>query len=219
VYILKKIAKKTYFRIFYDVAIGSNADVGLGSSFEGFNKIGKNSYFQGRMGLGSYIANNCTFPRSSIGRFSCVGPGSGIAAGEHPTTRLVSIHPAFYSSKNSNALNFSTNIHFEEYRYGDFECNYYAVIGHDVWIAANVTIINGISIADGTIVLPGAVVRESIEAFGVYGGIPAKKLKYRFSERERGDLLKIKWWNWDLQTVRDRANDFSNVLTFTNIYR
>jgi len=54
-------------------------------------------------------------------------------------------------------------------------------IGDNVWIGAKVTILAGISIADGTIVGAGAVVTKSItEPDTIVAGVPARLIKKRF---------------------------------------
>ena len=57
-------------------------------------------------------------------------------------------------------------------------------IGKDCWIGANSIIIGGVSIGDGVIVAAGSVVTKNLESYGVYGGIPAIKIKNRFSTIE-----------------------------------
>lgn len=52
------------------------------------------------------------------------------------------------------------------------------ILGENIWICANVTILPGIYIADNSIVASGAVVTQSLtEPNCLYGGIPAKKIK------------------------------------------
>lgn len=53
------------------------------------------------------------------------------------------------------------------------------VIGNDVWIASNVTILKGVHIANGTIIAAHSVVNKDTEANGIYGGVPAKKIGER----------------------------------------
>jgi acetyltransferase-like isoleucine patch superfamily enzyme len=48
------------------------------------------------------------------------------------------------------------------------------LIEDDVWIAANVTILDGVTIGYGSIVAAGAVVNKSVPPFSVVGGVPAK---------------------------------------------
>ncbi|WP_081454588.1 hypothetical protein [Sphaerochaeta globosa] len=52
----------------------------------------------------------------------------------------------------------------------------------DNWIGANSTILRGTRIGVGSIIAAGAVVTKNVEPYAVYGGVPAKRIKYRFSE-------------------------------------
>lgn len=58
------------------------------------------------------------------------------------------------------------------------------VIEDDVWCGANVTILKGVTIGRGSVVAAGAVVTRSCPPYSIVGGIPAKILKYRFSQEE-----------------------------------
>lgn len=58
------------------------------------------------------------------------------------------------------------------------------IIKNDVWIGANVTILKGVTIEEGCVIAAGAVVTHSTEPYGVYGGVPATKIKDRFSEEQ-----------------------------------
>lgn len=52
-------------------------------------------------------------------------------------------------------------------------------IGDDVWLGAGVRVLDGVDIKKGTVIGAGAVVTKSTEAFGVYVGVPAKKISSR----------------------------------------
>jgi acetyltransferase-like isoleucine patch superfamily enzyme len=52
-------------------------------------------------------------------------------------------------------------------------------IGNDVWIASNVTILKGVTIADGAVIAANSVVNQSVPAFEIWGGSPAKKIGER----------------------------------------
>ncbi|MBL4652457.1 MAG: acyltransferase [Flavobacteriales bacterium] len=56
------------------------------------------------------------------------------------------------------------------------------VIGDNVWIGANSTILQGVTIGNGAIVAGGSVVNKNIPEFKIYGGIPAKEIKDRVLE-------------------------------------
>ncbi len=51
------------------------------------------------------------------------------------------------------------------------------IIGKDVWIASNVTILKGVEIGDEAIIAAGAIVTRSVPARTVFAGNPARKIK------------------------------------------
>lgn len=53
------------------------------------------------------------------------------------------------------------------------------IICDDVWIGANVTILDGVKIEKGAIVAAGAVVNKNVPEFTVFGGVPAKMISRR----------------------------------------
>ena len=57
-------------------------------------------------------------------------------------------------------------------------------IGKDSWIGHGVIIMDGVNIGEGAVIAAGAVVTKSVEPYTVYAGIPARKLRNRFSEQE-----------------------------------
>lgn len=51
------------------------------------------------------------------------------------------------------------------------------VIGKNVWIGANATILPGVTVGDGAIIAAGAVVTKDVETNTVVGGVPARFIK------------------------------------------
>ncbi len=51
------------------------------------------------------------------------------------------------------------------------------VIGNDVWIGQNVTILPGVKVGDGAIIAANSTVVKSVEPYTIYGGNPAKFIK------------------------------------------
>jgi chloramphenicol O-acetyltransferase type B len=76
------------------------------------------------------------------------------------------------------------------------------VIRNDVWIGAEAMIMPGAHIADGAIVAARSVVTKPIGPYEVWGGNPARLIKKRFSDEQITKLLEIKWWDWDLPTLK-----------------
>ena len=58
------------------------------------------------------------------------------------------------------------------------------IIENDVWIGANVIILKGVIIKEGSIVAAGSIVNKDVEPYSIVAGIPAKKLKDRFTNEE-----------------------------------
>lgn len=58
------------------------------------------------------------------------------------------------------------------------------IIEDETWIGCNVTILKGVTIGRGAIVSAGSVVTKDVPCYSIVGGIPAKVLKYRFTEAE-----------------------------------
>lgn len=58
------------------------------------------------------------------------------------------------------------------------------IIEDDVWVGCNVTILKGVTIGRGGIVVAGAVVTKSVPPYTIVGGVPAKKIGNRFKTVE-----------------------------------
>ena len=52
------------------------------------------------------------------------------------------------------------------------------VLGKNVWIGSNATVLQGVTIGDNAVVGAGAVVTKDVAANTVVGGVPAKFIKY-----------------------------------------
>lgn len=77
------------------------------------------------------------------------------------------------------------------------------VIGNDVWIGQNVTIMPGVKIGDGAIIAANSIVGKNIESYSIYGGNPAKLIKKRFSDEKIESLLNLQWWDWEEEKIFD----------------
>lgn len=92
------------------------------------------------------------------------------------------------------------------------------VIGNDVWIGANVIILPGVNIGDGAILAAGAVITKDVEPYSVVGGIPAKKIKYRFGKKLVDAFLRIKWWEWEINRIEDNIELFYQPELFCRMF-
>jgi acetyltransferase-like isoleucine patch superfamily enzyme len=77
------------------------------------------------------------------------------------------------------------------------------VIGNDVWIGMDATILSGVKISDGAIIGANSVVTKDVPAYSIVAGNPARLIRKRFDEETIDKILKIKWWEWDLKRIAD----------------
>lgn len=75
------------------------------------------------------------------------------------------------------------------------------VVGNDVWIGYNATIMGGVTIGDGAIIAANATVVKDVAPYSIVGGNPAKEIRKRFSEEEIEKLLELKWWDWPKEKI------------------
>lgn len=66
---------------------------------------------------------------------------------------------------------------WSERRVGDTCIRKPVTIGRGSWVCANATVLPGVTIGQGCIIAAGAVVTRDCEPDGLYGGVPAKRLK------------------------------------------
>ena len=136
----------------------------------------------------------------SIGRFCSFGQNVIAGISGHSTTALS--HSQIFERKQAWAEPFwdydsrwvysnnNKNRAIEPNR--DKKC----VIGNDVWVGCNVVIMNNVTIGDGAIIAAGSVVTKDVPPYSIVAGVPAKVVKYRFTEAEIEKLLELKWWEY-----------------------
>lgn len=184
--------------------------------FEGKNKVNYGAtVLNSSVGFGTYIAQNSIISNTKIGKYSLVGFEALI--GGHPIHNIVSVHPAFYSTKGQYGFTYASRDIYQEYTFVDASNKFAIEIGNDVWVTAGSTkIIQGIKIGDGAVVMADAVVTKDVPPYAIVGGIPAKIIGYRFSEEQIDFLLKFKWWDKDEEWLRKHIDDFASIDNLIN---
>lgn len=125
-------------------------------------------------GAYSYVGGHSTIcPKVTIGNFTMLAHDVMILGGDH-NYKVAGIPTVFAGRDVTRPTN----------------------IGDDVWVGAGSIIMAGVTIGDGAIIAAGSVVTKDVEAYCIYGGTPAKKIKERFSDEERRKhiaMLKDPW--------------------------
>jgi acetyltransferase-like isoleucine patch superfamily enzyme len=180
-YIVPDFALRHLLKIFYrfkaeKLTLSSGVRLGRNITFGSYNRIYSDTK----------LSNSSLGDNVDIGKFCSFGPGVRTGMGIHPTT-MVSTHPIFYSTLGQSGVTAVKHNFFSESKRTH--------IGNDVWIGANVVIHDGVMIGDGAILASGSVVNKDIYPYSIAAGVPAKIIKYRFSEEIIDKLLKKPWWD------------------------
>ena len=174
-------------------------------------EVGDYTYYDDFETVDNFIANvrylfDFTGDKLIIGKFCMIASGvTFIMNGANHLTNSISTYPfAIFGHGWENAM--------EDRSYpnrGD------TVIGNDVWIGYNATIMPGVTIGDGAIIATNATVIRDIAPYTVVGGNPAREIRKRFSEEEIKSLLDIKWWDWPPEKITQNLQ----ALTSNNIQK
>lgn len=114
------------------------------------------------MGAYSHMSRDCCVgARVRMGNYVMCGPEVCIALGEHRFELA------------GTAIIFSGRDFIPE-----------TIIEDDVWIGARALVRAGVRIGRGSVIAMGAVVVADVEAYSIVGGVPARKIRNRFSTTE-----------------------------------
>ncbi|MEA2194430.1 MAG: hypothetical protein QOG42_864 [Solirubrobacteraceae bacterium] len=83
------------------------------------------------------------------------------------------------------------------------------VVGSDTWITNGCTVMSGVTIGDGAVVGTKAVVAKDVRPYAIVVGNPAKEIGRRFSDEHVEALLRIRWWDWPTELVKERVDALS----------
>lgn len=149
--------------------------------------------------LGSYEERFS--PEVEIGNFCAIGSGLILYGScQHPQT--VSTFPF-------------TDLHWcDESIYPKSFSRGRITIGNDVWIGEDVTIMDGVMIGDGAIIGTGSIVSKSILPYSIAVGNPIVVKKLRFTRQQIKKLLRLEWWNWQDEKIKEELPYFKDVDEF-----
>lgn len=149
----------------------------------------------------SYCGEYCIIQNAEIGKFVNIAAMVRVGAPQHPINRA-SLHHFTYRRKIYGMDDNDDKEFFQNRK------NNKVSIGNDVWIGHGAIIMAGIKIGNGAVIGSGAVVTKNVEPYTIVAGVPARKIRDRFSEEVKEKLEAIKWWQWDHQQIKNRFNDF-----------
>jgi virginiamycin A acetyltransferase len=154
-----------------------------------------------KIGLYSYGVFKINLPPGTlIGRYASVAQNLSIINGSHPIANK-STHPFFYNPYfgyvDSLLITRRTKL----------------IIGNDVYIGLNVTILPSVtSIGDGSVIAAGSVVVKNVPPFAIVGGNPAQIIRYRFNQKTINKIAKSAWWEKDIEELKADELKFASFL-------
>jgi acetyltransferase-like isoleucine patch superfamily enzyme len=151
---------------------------------------------ESEVGSYTYIGCNTHITKSMIGRYCSIANNVSIGQGEHLLDNI-STSSKFYR----NPWEILTKDNCE--------------ISSDVWIGVDAVILRGVKIGIGAVVAANAVVTKDVPPFAIVGGVPARLIRYRFSEEQQLLILNSHWWKEDFilakALISQLEKDFSLV--------
>jgi acetyltransferase-like isoleucine patch superfamily enzyme len=153
-----------------------------------------------RMGAFSSVRSGF-FLNVRIGRYVTIEDGAQIGRGSHPVTwgstspLLYLHHKHVFDLELPEAEGFALNTpHFAPSKP--------VIIGNDVHIGRRAYISPGVTIGDGAVIEPHAVVTKDVAPYAIVSGNPGIVVGARVPVRVAARMIAVAWWRfafWDLQ--------------------
>lgn len=133
-----------------------------------------------------------------IGKFSGFAPNVRflMAAIHHNTTDCFTIYGFCHIEEWKN----------EFWNDEDFLYRGDTIVGNNVFVGRDSVIFPGVHIGDGAIIGACSVVTKDVPPYTIVGGNPAKVIKKRLDDETIDLLLKIKWWDWNIETITENIH-------------
>lgn len=170
-------------------------------------KLGKGNQFRPKVfatsvaviGNYNYFGDRSMVGNAVIGNYCSFAPDVKIAQSQHAISYITT-----YQRICSKNIGYSLN-------------QKPAVIDNDVWLGANVVVMQGVHIGNGAVVGANAVVTHDIPPYAIAVGIPARVIKYRFDEEVIQKITDTGWWSYDLIEAAEKVKQLENTLNLENI--
>lgn len=164
-----------------------------------------------QMGDYSYCAGYNQIYAAHIGKFCSIASFVRINPGDHPSYSRVAQHHFTYRRS--------------LFGFGEDDAEFFqerkrrsVIIGHDVWLGHHATIMPGVTIGNGAVVGSGSVVTHDVEPYAVVAGVPARKIRMRFSDEVIFAIESTRWWDWEHEVLKERLMEFNNIAAFIQKY-
>lgn len=154
------------------------------------------------IGAHSYVAANTEIENAVIGKYCSIADHCRIGMSGHSLSCL-STSPIFTQSVNALQERWTDK---DVFKHKTKEKTAY--IGNDVWIGSHVLVNGGVHIGNGACIGAGAVVVKDVPPYAIVGGVPAKIIRYRFSEDVIIKLQELQWWDMPEEKLKSNIHLF-----------
>jgi acetyltransferase-like isoleucine patch superfamily enzyme len=161
----------------------------------------------GSVGYGTYGVNNIIIHawniehKVHIGKYCSIADNIHIFLGGNHHMYRTTTFPFSDTSTKDNLFGTGEDEYLSK---GD------VVIGHDVHIGSNVSIMSGLKIGNGSVISAFAHVNRDILPYEIVGGNPARHIMFRFNPSIIEALLQLSWWDWPVDKVIKNLNFLLN---------
>lgn len=165
-------------------------------------RIARNCDIRNGVEIGEHSYVNCgsNIISGKIGRYCSIGYNVEIGAFEHPI-HFISTSPEIYKIVEEN--------------YNELKNP--PVIMNDVWIGSKAIVLQGVKIGNGAIIAAGAVVTKDVPSYAIVAGVPARIIKYRFSEDIIKKIENTKWWDNEESWIDTNKKKFTDIEDFMEV--
>ncbi|MBS7564006.1 Vat family streptogramin A O-acetyltransferase [Mucilaginibacter sp. Bleaf8] len=133
-----------------------------------------------------------------IGKFCAIASGvKFIMNGANHEIKPISTFPFAIFGNGWEKINEGADVNAKYPNKGD------TVIGNDVWIGHDATIMPGVKIGNGAVIAAKSVVTKDVPDYAIVGGNPAQLIRKRFSDSDIEQLLAIAWWDWSAGQITE----------------
>jgi acetyltransferase-like isoleucine patch superfamily enzyme len=81
-------------------------------------------------------------------------------------------------------------------------------IGADVWLGESSLVFAGVTIGHGAVVGARSIVTRDVPPYAIVAGSPARLVRARFAPEIAERLLRLAWWDWPDEKIRDNLEAF-----------
>lgn len=166
-------------------------------SNEGTLRVGRACH----IGIGSSVKVDSDNQGLTMGRFVACGERVRfILNAQHPLTSI----STFLFDSMDKALGQG-----QVMQHGD------TIIHNDVWVGDDTLFLGGSVLETGCVVGARSLITSATktEPYGIYGGTPARLIRFRFSERLREALLRLQWWDQPMWWIKKHRECFAADLS------